>query len=88
MSDTLKNNIPTTKLPASILLTAGLGTVPRYATDNPIVIKIAKTKLQEKYDSRNVRPNGFCTVIRNTRIAWALHTHWMTYVPSTLSPIL
>jgi hypothetical protein len=59
MSDMLKNNIPTTKLPASILLSAGLDTVPRYATDNPIVIKIAKMKLQEKYDSRNARLNGF-----------------------------
>ncbi|MBB3139088.1 hypothetical protein FHS26_006869 [Rhizobium pisi] len=69
MSDTLKNNIPTTKLPASILLSAGLGTVPRYTTDNPIVIKIVKTKLQEKYESRNARLNGFCTVIMNKRIA-------------------
>jgi hypothetical protein len=75
MSDTLKNNIPTTKLPASILLSAGLGTVPRYATDTPIVVKIAKMKLQEKYESRNARLNGFCTVIISTGIVQVLHAH-------------
>jgi hypothetical protein len=75
MSDMFKNNIPTTKLPASILPSAGLDIAPRYETDTPIVIKIAKTKLQEKYESRNARLNGFCAVIISTGIVRVLHAH-------------
>jgi hypothetical protein len=40
-----------------------------------MVIKIAKTKLEEKYDSRQARLNALCIIITSTRIVRGPQTH-------------